>query len=129
MDNASKRILVVEDDEFLRDFYKELLTGEHYNVDVAEDGEIAANKIHEGGYDLVLLDIMLPKKDGIQILTELKTNPSQHLNKSIVMLTNLGQDTVIKQCFDLGANGFLIKSALNPDQVLVEIGNYLKAAA
>lgn len=124
--NNSYRILVVEDDQFLREFYQELLTAEGYLVDAAPDGEIGFQKIHEGGFDLVLLDIMLPKKDGLQILKDIKEQGSKNPNKSIVMLTNLGQDMIIKQCFELGASGYLIKSSLNPDQVLTEIKNHLK---
>ncbi len=126
MDNHQKRILVVEDDQFLREFYQELLMGEGYQVDVAADGEIASQKVHEGGFNLVLLDIMLPKKDGLQILRDLKTQPPKVANGPVVALTNLGHDEVIKQCFDLGASGYLIKSALNPDQVLAEIHAYLQ---
>lgn len=59
---SSTKILIVEDDQFLRDFYQELLQTEGYQVDTAADGEIASSKIYEGGYSLVLLDIMLPKK-------------------------------------------------------------------
>jgi two-component system response regulator ResD len=126
MDNNSKRILIVEDDQFLREFYEELLQGEGFEIDSAPEGDIAATKIHEGGYDLVLLDIMLPKKDGIQILQGNKANPPQKVNGPIVVLTNIGQDAIIRQCFELGASGYIIKSALNPDQVLQEIKNYLQ---
>ncbi len=125
-ENSKKKILIVEDDQFLREFYQELLQSEGYNVEVAADGETGFIKSHTGGYDLILLDIMLPKKDGLQILRELKASPAQAPNKSTVMLTNLGQDTVVKQCFELGAQGFLIKSAMNPDQVLSEIHSYLQ---
>lgn len=123
--NESKKILIVEDDQFLREFYQELLTSEGYMVDVAADGEIALNKIQQGGFNLVLLDIMLPKKDGIQILKDLKLSPPKNPNGPIICLTNLGQDAIIKQCFELGVQGYLIKSAMNPDQVLTEIKSYL----
>lgn len=123
------RVLIVEDDQFLREFYQELLQAEGMVVDVAADGEVASQKLHQGGYNLVLLDIMLPKKDGLQILRENKLNPPQQSNGPIVILTNLGQDSVIKIAFELGVAGFMIKSALNPDQVLGEIHNYLKAAS
>lgn len=126
MDNQNQRILIIEDDQFLREFYQDLLTGEKYNVDVAEDGEIALNKLQNNEYDLALLDIMLPKKDGVQILRDLKVKPAKSKDITIVVLSNLGQDSVIKQCFDLGASGFLIKSALNPDQVLSEVKSYLQ---
>ena|SRR5258708_6673265 len=127
MDNKTKRILIVEDDQFLREFYQELLQAEGFVVDVAPEGETASLKIHEGGFDLVLLDIMLPKKDGLQILKDNKTNPPKKANGPIVMLTNLGQDAIINNCFELGASGYMIKSALNPDQVLTEINNYLRS--
>lgn len=127
MDNSNKkRILIVEDDQFLREFYQELLSSEGFLVDAAADGEVGAQKILSGGYDLILLDIMLPKKDGLQILRDLKIHPSKQPNEVIVILTNLGQDALIKECFSLGAEGFLIKSALNPDEVLVQIKAFLE---
>lgn len=125
MDNPNKKILIVEDDQFLREFYQELLQSEGYTVDVAADGDEGCQKTLSGGYDLILLDIMLPKKDGLQILRDLKIQVPKQPNKAIVVLTNLGQDAIIKECFNLGADGFLIKSALNPDQVLTEIKSYL----
>lgn len=124
--NNQKKILVVEDDQFLREFYQELLQAEGYLVDSAAEGETALEKLHSNNYDLVLLDIMLPKKDGLQILRDLKVTPAKSPNASIVVLTNLGQDVVIKECFNLGAEGFLIKSALDPDEVLTEIKSYLQ---
>src|SRR3989344_4370571 len=126
MDNLQKKILIVEDDQFLREFYQELLQEEGYFVDVAPDGDIALIKIRNNDYHLILLDIMLPKKDGLQILRDLKLTPPNSSNVSIVVLTNLGQDVIIRECFNLGAEGFLIKSALNPDQVLTEIKSYLQ---
>lgn len=126
MDNQNKKILIVEDDQFLREFYQELLSGEGFIIDVASDGEAGLAKIRNYEFDLILLDIMMPKLDGLQVLRELKIRGSKNPNVAIVILTNLGQDTVIKQCFELGAEGYLIKSALNPDQVLVEIRTYLQ---
>lgn len=124
----NKKILIVEDDQFLREFYQELLQAEGYIVDLAPDGEIASAKISQGGYDLVLLDIMLPKKDGLHVLRDNKAAPPKVSNGPVVILTNLGQDTIINQAFDLGASGYMVKSALNPDQVLNEIHNYLHAS-
>lgn len=124
--DQKKRVLIVEDDQFLREFYQELLESEGMEVNTASDGETAAGKLHEGGFDLILLDIVLPKKDGLQILKESKMNPPTQANGPIVVLTNIGQDAIIKSCFDAGAAGYMIKSALNPDQVLQEIHNYLQ---
>lgn len=126
MDNQNKKILIVEDDQFLREFYQELLQSEGYSIDVAPDGDTALNKLQNNEYNLLLLDIMLPKKDGLQILRDLKVKPPKSPKLTIVVLTNLGQETIIRECFALGAEGFLIKSALNPDQVLTEVKSYLQ---
>lgn len=123
---TGKKILIVEDDQFLREFYQELLQGEGFVTDVAADGEAGLAKILQGGYNLIMLDIMMPKKDGLQVLRDLKVNPPKIANGPVIVLTNLGQDAVIKTCFDLGAAGYMIKSALDPDQVLTELNNYLK---
>ncbi len=120
------KILIVEDDQFLREFYQELLAGEGYTVDAAEDGQVGSEKAKLGGYDLILLDIMLPKEDGLGVLRDLKVAPPGQKNGPIVVLTNLGQDSIIKQAFALGAAGYLIKSAMNPDEVLTEVKSYLQ---
>ncbi len=124
-DAKSERILVIEDDQFLRELYDELLRGEGYSVDLAEDGEVGLNKFTEGGYALILLDIMLPKIDGLEILRRTQEKKSKKGNGPVVLLTNLGQDSIIKEGFSLGASGYLVKSALNPDQVLNEIKVFL----
>lgn len=120
-----QRILVVEDDKLLKDLYVELLRGEGFIAESAVDGQEGLDKIQAGGYDLILLDIMLPKKDGLTILEELKQSPPAVLNGPIVILTNLGQDEAIKRALNSGAAGYLIKSALTPDQVLHEVRTFL----
>lgn len=120
-----EKILIVEDDNFLSELYSELLTQEGFEVDVADDGEVGLTKMKAGGYHLTLLDIMLPKKDGLTILRELAPSEKKNCGQ-IVMLTNLGQDQVIKDGFSLGAAGYLIKSALTPDQVLHEVRVFLE---
>ncbi|OGY26812.1 MAG: hypothetical protein A2Z42_00495 [Candidatus Woykebacteria bacterium RBG_19FT_COMBO_43_10] len=121
----AQRILVVEDDQFLRELYNELLRDEGYDVDLAPDGEDGLAKILKGGYDLVLLDIMLPKIDGLEVLRRVKKQTTEKPNGAVVLLTNLGQDSIIKEGFNLGASGYLIKSAMNPDQVLAEVKVFL----
>lgn len=125
VDKRTEKILVIEDDQFLRELYDELLKEEGYEVDLAEDGEIGLNKFTQGGYDLVLLDIMLPKVDGLEILRRSKDKKPKKENGPVVLLTNLGQDSIIKEGFALGASGYLVKSAMNPDQVLNEIKVFL----
>ena len=124
-DREAEKILVIEDDQFLRELYEELLKGEGYSVELAEDGEKGLSKFLEGGYSLVLLDIMLPKIDGLEILRKAKDSKPKKENGPVVLLTNLGQDSIIKEGFSLGASGYLVKSAINPDQVLKEVKVFL----
>lgn len=124
-DREAEKILVIEDDQFLRELYEELLKGEGYSVELAEDGEEGLSKFLEGGYSLVLLDIMLPKIDGLEILRKAKDSKPKKENGPVVLLTNLGQDSIIKEGFSLGASGYLVKSAMNPDQVLKEVKVFL----
>ncbi len=119
------KILIIEDDQFLREFYEELLSGEGYETGTAADGEEGLAKIQKGGWNLVMLDIMLPKKDGLQILKDLKTSPPTSANGPIVILTNLGNEVIINQAFTFGAVGYLIKSSMSPDEILNEIHGFL----
>jgi len=125
----SKRILVVEDDQFLRDLYVDILTTAGYQVEQAPDGEAGYNMMKQGGYDLVLLDIMLPKMDGISILQKLSQETPQSPNQIIVVLSNLGQESVIAEAVKLGARGYMIKSDLTPEQALNEVKRYLSESS
>lgn len=122
----SKKILVVEDDQFLRDLYTDILSSAGFTIESASDGEMGYNMMRKGGYDLVLLDIMLPKLDGISILRKLsKETPPETPNQITVILSNLGQESIIAEAIDLGARGYMIKSDLTPEQALNEVKRYL----
>jgi DNA-binding response OmpR family regulator len=120
-----KTILVVEDEEYLRDLYIQLLQEEGHDVDSAADGEDAYSKMSQKIYDLVVLDIILPKMDGLQILDKL-TKEGKHVNKNIVLLTNLGHDVVVARALEFGVRGYMVKSDYTPDELLVEIREYIK---
>lgn len=120
----TQRILVVEDDLFLRELYTDVLTTEGYQVESAADGEEGLQKIKAGGYNLVLLDIILPKMSGLEIMRELQGTPPQNPNKYVVFLTNLDKDEEIKEAQKLG-NGFLIKSQINPGTLTETVKKYL----
>lgn len=122
--SEQQKILIIEDDQFLRELYRDLLTDEGYRVETASDGEEGLVAMQKGSFDLVLLDIMLPKKDGLTIIKELTPEQFKKCGQ-VVMLTNLGQDAIIKEGFEIGAAGYLIKSALTPDQVLHEVRVFL----
>lgn len=114
------KILLVEDDQFIRDIYVDELIRGGFEVDSAATGKEGLDKISKNEYDLLLLDIMLPDINGLEILKQVKQNPATK-NVKTIMLTNLGQDAIIKQGFDLGADKYLVKMANNPDQIISEI--------
>lgn len=121
-----KRILVVEDEQVLRDLYVQILRDAGYLVEQAEDGELALAALVRGGYDAVLLDIILPKLDGLKILEKLaRETPPQKPNRVVIILSNLGQEDVIAKSISLGAQGYMIKSDFTPDQVVKQIKYYL----
>lgn len=120
-----KKLLIVEDELFIRELYVKVLEEDGYDIDQAEDGQTAYDKIHAGGYDLVLLDIMLPKMDGLAILEKLQTNPPVVPNNAIVLLTNLDQELTIAKGVSLGIRGYIIKSQSTPKQLKEEVVQYL----
>lgn len=119
-----QRILVVEDDLFLRELYTDILSGEGYSVDAVADGEAALEKMKVGGYSLVLLDIIMPKMDGLSVMRQLQNDKPQAPNKCVIFLTNLDKDEEIKTALQLG-NGYLIKSQITPGSLVKEIKVYL----
>ena len=118
------KILVVEDDLFLRELYTDVLTAEGYKVESAADGEEALAKIKQGGYDLVLLDIIMPKMDGLEVMRQIQNAPPQTPNKCVVFLTNLDKDEEIKTALKLG-NGYIIKSQITPGTLVEKVKGYL----
>jgi len=122
-----KKILIVEDDFFVRDLYGRELTREGFEVETAADGPEGLSKIGEVKPDLILLDIMLPKMSGLDVLKKLKEK-EETKNVPVVLLTNLGQDTVIREGFSLGAIGYLIKAAYTPTQIIEEVKRFLREA-
>ncbi len=124
--NPDKKILIVEDEKYLRELYVEMLEEEGYSVDSKANGKDGYVAIKKGGYDLVLLDVMLPGIDGLEILKRIKDSPSEKPNKNIVLLTNLSMDLSISRGIALGIRGYLIKSDLTPGEFVEKVREYLK---
>lgn len=118
-------ILLVEDDPFLHKLYKDLLTREGWTVESAVEGDVALKKIKQGGWDLVLLDVMLPKMDGFAIMDNLKKDSSFKKNFPIIFLSNLDSSPELTKAKET-ADGYLIKSNLNPNEFLDEVKKILK---
>ena len=123
--NAHKRILVIEDEEFLRDLYVRILKSEGYTIDQAKDGAEAFAALQEGGYDLVLLDIMLPVMNGLDILKKLTKVPPKKENKSILILTNLDQDIAVAEGISYGVTGYLLKNTTSAADLRQVVRKYI----
>lgn len=115
-----RSILLVEDDEFLAELYATKLNLENFTVTLAVDGEKGLKMIKETVPDLILLDIILPKMDGFEILKKIKTD--KVLKKiPVILLTNLSQKDEVKKGLALGADDYLIKAHFMPSEVVKKI--------
>jgi len=108
-ENASgkKRILIVEDERPLAHALELKMTHEGYETKVASTGSEGLKEAQSGGYDLILLDLILPEMDGFAILEALKAGGKMPV---IIVLSNLGQDEDRKKAAEFGAKDYLVKS-------------------
>lgn len=123
----NKKVILVEDDDLIRDLYKRQLDQAGFTTEPYPNGNSALEALAKSPYDLAILDIMLPDVNGLEILKRIKSDP-QTKNTPVVLLTNLGQDEVVKEGFALGADGYLIKLYYTPEQVIKELKSILNIA-
>lgn len=117
---TAHKILLVEDETDVRELYQRQLIKAGFAVTAVEDGEKALEALKNDTFDLMLLDLMLPGLNGLQVLKEFKTkNPNSAMK--VVIVSNLGQDAVVKEGFNLGAIAYLVKVAYTPDQIVDEV--------
>jgi two-component system, OmpR family, alkaline phosphatase synthesis response regulator PhoP len=119
-----KTILLVEDDPFLSDIYSTKFEEVGYVVDVAKNGVSALSKAEEGSYALILLDMVLPKMNGGEVLQQLKKNEKTKAIP-VVILSNLGSDEEVKEGLKMGADDYLVKSQFTPSEVVAKINELL----
>lgn len=112
------KILFVEDEKVLRETLTEALKKNNFSVDDAENGLKALDLLKENEYDLILLDIILPKKNGFEVLEEMR-----NLKKKtpVILLTNLSGTSNIQKALDLGAKNYLVKSEYRLDEIVDRI--------
>ena len=120
------KILIIDDDPDIQDIYNEVLKQAGYIVDHADDGTKGLGKIIEGGYDLILLDIMLPKIDGMNILKKVHNSPPSSYNGPIIVLSQIDQQDIINNALQLGAKGYIVKSSITPDQLIDRVSQILQ---
>lgn len=121
----TKKILIVEDDKFLRELIKKKLINEGFEIAEAADGEEALKKMKEEKPQLVLLDLILPSIDGFEVLTRAKNDP-EIKQIPIIILSNLGQREEIEKGLKLGAMDFLVKAHFTPSEIIEKIKTILR---
>lgn len=118
------KVLIIEDNKFLRQVYESELHQENIEVDLAEDGVAGIEKAKTGKPDLILLDLILPKKNGFEVIEEIRAD--QKLKKiPIVVSSALSQKSDIDEAMQLGATKYLSKDSYSQKQVIQEVLNVL----
>ncbi|MDR0947342.1 MAG: response regulator [Ruminococcus sp.] len=118
----AKKIMLVDDAAFMRMMIKDALTKNGYdNIIEAADGEIACAKFEEEKPDLVLMDITMPNKTGIEALRDIK---KAHSDAKIVMCSAMGQEAMVVEAIKLGALDFIVKP-FKPDRILQTVSKVL----
>jgi two-component system chemotaxis response regulator CheY len=116
--NRTFKILIVDDEEDIRNQFTEILTElsnhEDWEISQAVDGVDALAKAEATKFDLILLDIVMPNKDGIQTLSEIKGDPAKYGTPRILMITNIGGDLATEEAMRLGAVGYRVKLEVEP---------------
>lgn len=108
----SKNVLIIEDDDLIAQMYKASLQNANFSVQVAIDGETGWTMMQTAVPDVVLLDFMLPKLNGIEILQKMRTDPKlQHV--PVIMVSSLASDADKKRALDAGANYYWVKNEID----------------
>lgn len=119
------KILIVEDDKFLRELLQSKLNKEDFSISVAENGEEGIKKVKEEQPNLVLLDLILPNIDGFEVLKRIKDDPAIAATK-VIVLSNLGQKEDTDRALNLGAVDYLVKAHFTLDEIVKKAKKYLE---
>ncbi len=128
MSNSARRILLAEDDRFLRKAAEATLRRHGFAVLAAVDGEEALRLARTEAPDLVLLDLIMPKLQGFEVLRALKQDPAT-APIPVIVLSNLGQEGDVHQAMEAGAVAYLIKAGMPLQDLVTKVENVLNAKA
>lgn len=120
-----QKVLIAEDDKYLANAYRVKLTKAGFDVKIALDGQEALATLSSFMPDIIILDVVMPKKDGFATLEELKKN-SQWKLIPVIIASNLGQKEDIERGLSLGANDFIVKSELSLNSLIEKIKTMLQ---
>ncbi len=118
------KILIVEDEEVLRRVLQEKLEKEKFEVEFAVDGEGVLSFVKKIRPNLILLDIILPKKNGLEVLKELKSDPEVK-NIPVIVMSSIAEDESIKKALVLGAVDYLVKAQHPINELVEKVKNHI----
>jgi DNA-binding response OmpR family regulator len=118
------KILIVEDDNFLLEMLAKASTEEGFNIEIAVDGMAGLEKIKNDSFDLVLLDLVLPKLHGLELLKKLK---AENNTTPVIVLSNLYDQESVDAATTLGAKDYIIKAQTTPENIIKKIKTFLEA--
>ena len=116
----AKKILLIEDEEILLNLLQRKLTQENYEVLIARDGQEGLEVMEKELPDLVLLDIIMPKKGGFEVMEEMGKIPKLK-NIPVIIVSNSGQPVELDRARNLGAKDWLIKTEFDPQEVIDKV--------
>jgi DNA-binding response OmpR family regulator len=116
----AKKILLIEDDPFLSEIYVIKFKEAGFEISLAQDGSLGLEKVKEEMPDLVLLDIVMPTVDGLEVLRAMKSDETTR-NIPVVILSNLGEQEDIKKGLELGAEFYIVKAHYTPTEVVARV--------
>lgn len=122
---AKKKVAIVEDDPQIVEMYKLKLEKEGYEVKTAADGNEGIQLIADYTPDVVMLDLMMPNKTGIEMLEELRGKPGGN-DVKVMILTNVGDDATTSQVYRLAPMDYIVKSEMTPQQVFERVQDVLE---
>jgi CheY-like chemotaxis protein len=120
----AKKILIIEDEEILRNLLRIKLQKEGYQVSAAQDGEDGFNLLKKEPFDLVLSDVIMPKLGGFEVMEKMGQDPDLK-NIPIIIISNSGQPAELDRARDLGAKDWLFKTEFDPVEVIVKVKKLL----
>ena len=123
--NQQKNILLAEDEQFLANLLKSRLEKTGAKIQIAQDGAEVLKFLKESKFDLVLLDLILPKISGFEVLETIRANP-QLQNIPVMIISNLGQEADISRGQSLGAVEYIIKARVSIEELINQVKKFLK---
>ena len=119
------KVLIIDDEQELLKMYEQAFSNTGFTSILAENGEVGIKKAKDQKPDVILLDIIMPKMNGLDVLAEIKKDP-EIKEIPVILLTNLPEECSGEKSKELGAAGYLVKAENEPDQVVESVKKIIK---